>query len=124
MKNKKIDIKPYQLHTYKLEVEAYNVYDGDTLKDVVIGLGFGVYVRKDLRLARIQAPEIRNRNKEEKQKGFESKEYLISLLSNQSDLTVHIVGKGKYGRWIAEIYKSGESVSDIMLDSGFAKVYK
>jgi micrococcal nuclease len=116
-------IKPKQLYTYQVQINKAQVYDGDTLKKVLIDLGFNMFIKTDLRLARINTPEIRTRNKEEKAAGYISRDYLAGLLVDSDDITVHVLKKGKFGRWIAEIYKDGKNINDLMVKTGHAMEY-
>lgn len=93
-----------------------NCYDGDTCT-VDADLGFNVVLNNvKIRLARIDAPEIRGPSKEE---GRRSKKCLLDLLKNP--LTMKSAGKGKYGRWIAELFSGGRNISDLMVDGGCAE---
>ena len=72
------------------------VIDGDTI-DVDIDLGFSVWLKKQrIRLAGIDTPESRTRNKEEKVMGLAAKERLKELCGEK--LAVQSLGRGKYGR--------------------------
>jgi micrococcal nuclease len=64
---------------YNYNATCVKVVDGDTI-DAMIDLGFGVHVKKRIRLAGINAPESRTRNKVEKKLGLAAKERLIDML--------------------------------------------
>ena len=105
-------------------VEVVNVVDGDTV-DVDIDLGFSVWTRRvRLRLNRINAYEIRlyrNTTEEQKAKGIEGKAFLEGhLLENAGSVKIKTLGKGKYGRWIAEMTIGDTNVSDLMVEKGYA----
>jgi len=86
------------MYTYKAKV--VRVIDGDTV-DVAIDLGFKVTINARLRLAGIDAPEIRGKEKIE---GFKSREWLVDRLP-ESILVTTGKEKGKYGRWIGTLYR-------------------
>jgi micrococcal nuclease len=89
------------MYTYKLEVTS--IYDGDTLNGVV-DLGFNIRMDIKVRLARINTPEIRTKDEDEKARGYEARDWLRAFCEKYKDgLCIKTTGKGKYGRWIGEI---------------------
>ena len=109
------------MYTYAAEV--IKVVDGDTV-DVDIDLGFGTWVRNvRLRLNRINAYETRlgkNTTQEQKELGLEAKEFVLSETEGTDDITVTTIGKGKYGRWIAELNVNGYNMNDKLVELGYA----
>lgn len=97
-----------------------SIYDGDTFT-VMIDLGFETYKLETIRIARIDTPELRGK---EKSKGYESKEALVKLLESGNCYIIY-KGRGKYGRALCEVYTSDArtNVSDYMLENGYAKPY-
>jgi len=81
------------------------VYDGDTIT-VTLDLGFHVSLKKEkIRLYRINAPEVR---------GDVRKDRLISrdwlgerILGKEVVLVTTKDKKGKYGRWLADVWIDG-----------------
>ena len=107
---------------YHYKAVLVRVVDGDTI-DVDIDLGFDVWLKKQrIRLAGIDAPESRTRNKAEKVLGLAAKASLIELCS--AEMQIESLGKGKYGR-ILGIPKTAEGVSmcQILIDEGHAVEY-
>jgi micrococcal nuclease len=98
------------------------VYDGDTLR-LTIDLGFG-FARKrlQLRLARINTPELRGK---EREKGLEVRDALRKKLEG-SELVVQTFRDrtGKYGRYLVELWilEGGVplNVNDWLLENGYA----
>ena len=82
-------------------VEILRIIDGDTIV-VNIDLGFNIWKKATLRLYGINAPEIKGT---EKELGLKSKEYVSSLIPINSYVKLECLGKDKYGRWLANIYK-------------------
>ncbi len=112
------------LYLYKAKI--ISVYDGDTCR-VDIDLGLKVWLKNEkLRLLRINAPEMRG---PEKEKGKASRDFLRNLiLDKEVILQTKKDKKGKYGRYLAEIWmedaaKNWINVNDLMVADGFA-VYK
>ena len=107
---------------YHYKAKLVRVIDGDTI-DVDIDLGFDVWLKKQrIRLAGIDAPESRTRNKAEKVLGLAAKARLVELCS--VEMQVESLGKGKYGR-ILGIPKTSEGASmcQILIDEGHAVEY-
>lgn len=108
---------------YSTEFMMSEVYDGDTIRDHKLYVFPNIAIDCDFRLARINTPEIRTRDPQEKEAGFKSKQALQNLIATHHEHTVKIQGKGKYGRWIVEIWCGDVNVSDWMLENGFAEEY-
>ena len=97
------------------------VYDGDTVT-ADVDLGFSVWIRGErLRLARIDAPEVRG---DDKEAGFAARDFLRDLILDKPIIVQTIRdGKGKYGRYIAELWLDGENINDRLVAEGHA-VYR
>jgi len=82
--------------------KVVSVYDGDTCR-VDIDLGFGIWKKKEtLRLSRINAPEVRG---ESAAAGKVSRDFLRDLILDKDVVVQTILDtKGKYGRYLAEIW--------------------
>jgi micrococcal nuclease len=112
------------MYEYKIK-EILKIYDGDTIT-VVIDLGFGVFKTEKLRLAFIDAPELRG---EEHDDGIKSRDWLRKKLYEAVESKYDIIiktlkdRKGKYGRYIAELFINGESINLKMLEEGLAIRY-
>lgn len=113
------------LYYYRAIVKS--VYDGDTCT-VDIDLGLHIWVKDEkLRLNRINAPELKGK---QKSKGIKSKEFLKNLILDKSIIIQTIKDKKeKYGRYLAEIWIKDDkgkliNVNDLMVKNGFAKYQK
>lgn len=112
------------LYQYKAFVTS--VYDGDTCT-VDIDLGLHIWARSEkIRLLRINAPEIRGKGRK---KGLRSRDFLRELIMDKEI----IIGtfkdkKGKYGRYLGEIWLplEGEilNVNDLLVEEGYAEYKK
>jgi micrococcal nuclease len=103
-----------------------SVYDGDTIT-VDIDLGLKTFVKKEkIRFFRINAPELRGA---ERKRGLESRDFLRGILADKDIILETIKDKrGKYGRYLGEIWIENEkgkliNVNDLLVKKGFA-VYK
>ena len=103
------------LYTYR--VASYRVVDGDTL-EVTLDLGFSTFRKEKVRLARINAPEMKTAE------GPVSKSHLSELLDGKV-LTVQTKRdeRDRYGRYIAEVWVEGVNVNDRMVADS-AAVFK
>jgi len=116
------------MYTYKANI--VRVVDADTVI-VDVDLGFDVWVKDiTLRLARIDAYETRlskTTSPEMKAKGLEAKEWLIKSVDNSTqsgeEVKIRTNSRGKYGRWIAELYIGGINVNDTLVNLSYA-VYR
>ncbi len=113
-------------HTlYHYKAKVVSVYDGDTCR-VDIDLGLNVWVKNEpIRLYRIDAPEIRG---DERQKGLLARDVRRQLILGKEIFLQTIKDKkGKYGRYLGEIWLrvDGEykNINDLMVEKGHA-VYK
>lgn len=104
---------------YEYNAMVTNVYDGDTVTcDVDLGMKTFA-VGEKIRLAGIDAPELRGDSME---LGIKSRDALRDLvLHKQVFLTTLKDKRGKYGRYIGIlILKDGTIVNQKMVDDGFA----
>jgi len=107
--------------------EVKNVVDGDTI-DVIIDLGFDIMFFSRVRLAGIDTPESRTKDKDEKVLGLESKEYLKKYLKDAKSVVIKtekMNSSEKYGRILGWVYVNGdtESLNDKMINDGYAWGY-
>jgi micrococcal nuclease len=103
------------------------VVDGDTI-DVDIDLGFDISFSSRVRLAGIDTPESRTKDKAEKALGLESKEYLAKHLKDAKSVVIKtekINSTEKFGRVLGWVYINGDTVSlnDMMINDGYAWGY-
>lgn len=113
---------------YIYRARIVSVYDGDTVT-VDIDVGFGVWLHKQkLRLFGINAPEVRG---EEREAGIESRDALRAMLPVGRSVVIATKRdkKGKYGRWLAEVYYASPtnpngpmmSATEALVQRGLAK---
>ena len=107
---------------YEYRAYVSRVYDGDTIT-VDIDLGFGIVIKSQkIRLVRINAPEIRG---DERQNGLVSRDALRDKIGNKwVTIKTSKDKKGKYGRWLGEVWIANVCVNDWLISEGLAKVYK
>ena len=97
--------------------------DGDTV-EMMIDLGLNCFRKEIIRLARIDAPELKAVDPAEHKRAVEAKEYVQTwCLSRDGYWQVETLQKDPYGRWVGEVYYQTENLSDELLKSGHAKPY-
>jgi len=125
-------IPPSRKSCYNFRVTKINrVVDGDTI-DVTIDLGFDLYKKERVRVAGIDTPEKRTRDKEEKVLGIDAtnwlKERLEAAIKGDDELTIRtelVGGVGKYGRLLGWLYigDTETSLNELMISEGYAWSY-
>ena len=118
---------------YEYSVTIERVVDGDTI-DCSIDLGFEISFKQRVRVLDIDTPEIRTRNLNEKQRGFEAKAVVEKLLIGNEAFGTRIKtqydARGKFGRVLGEFFYREEpdgpwlNLADTLLSMGLAKRYK
>ena len=125
-------IPPSRKSCYNFRVTKINrVVDGDTI-DVTIDLGFDLYKKERVRIAGVDTPEKRTRDKEEKVLGIDAtnwlKERLEAAIKGDDELTIRtelVGGVGKYGRLLGWLYIGDAEISlnEQMIEEGYAHAY-
>ncbi len=110
-------------NTTTKEFEIIRILDGDTI-DVMFDIPFDFKACKRIRLARVDAPEIRTRDEKERKAAIECKEYVIKQLATAKEVKIVTYQTGKYGRYLADIFIDGRSLNKAMVEDGKAKAYK
>jgi len=107
---------------YEYRAYVRKVYDGDTIT-VDIDLGFDIVIHKQkIRLVRINTPEVRGKERPE---GLKSRDALRAKIGSKwIKLKTQQDKKGKYGRWLGEIWLGDECINDWLLAEGYAEKYE
>ena len=125
-------IPPSRKSCYNFRVTKINrVVDGDTI-DVTIDLGFDLYKKERVRIAGVDTPEKRTRDKEEKALGIDAtnwlKDKLTETIKGDEELVIRTElkgGVGKYGRLLGWLYVGDDdfSLNEQMITEGYAWSY-
>lgn len=119
------DRPPFTYPAYIYRATIKKIVDGDTI-DVLIDVGFGIYVTKRLRFLLIDTWEVRG---EEREKGLIAKERLRELVTTAETVYVQTImdTRGKYGRVLAWVWTENQdlllNVNKILLDEGHGTLY-
>lgn len=115
-----------ELSLYCYRAIVRSVYDGDTCTaDIDLGLNTWVHGEK-LRLNRIDTPELRGIEREQ---GLPARDFVREKIEGKEVMLQTIKDrKGKYGRFLAEIWMiepDGQYVNlnDMLLELGYAQPY-
>jgi len=112
-------------------VKINKVVDGDTI-DVTLDLGFSLTKKERVRIAGVDTPEKRTRDKEEKILGIDAtnwmKEKLTETIKGDEELVIRTElkgGVGKYGRLLGWLYVGDDefSLNEQMITEGYAWAY-
>jgi micrococcal nuclease len=114
------------MYEYRVK-KVLKIVDGDTI-DVDIDLGFSISYTQRVRLAGIDTPESRTKDKAEKALGLESKKYLADRLKDAKNIVIKtekINSTEKFGRVLGHLFINGDDVSLNMelIDNGYAWPY-
>ena len=85
-------------HPYFFKCTIIKIIDGDTV-DADVDLGWDTHIsgkRGRIRLAGIDTPESRTRNKEEKKYGLAAKSFVIDFFEGAEEIILQTKGYGKY----------------------------
>lgn len=86
------------MYTYRAKLER--IIDGDTV-DMDVDFGFFLGQRWRLRLKGLNAPEVRG---PERPAGLAATQFVRQRLEPAQRIVIQTTKKGKYGRYLADIY--------------------
>jgi len=99
---------------YEYKAETVRVIDGDTVV-MRIDVGFDITVVKKIRLLGVNTPEVRGESRAE---GLKAKELVKQWLDCDS-VIIRTAKSDSFGRYLAEIIKDGESLTDYLIQLGY-----
>ena len=98
--------------------ETHRVVDGDTLV-FMLDLGFHLTKKVEVRLLGVDTAETYgvSHDSEQYERGKEHEEFVREWLNEAESLTVRTHEKGKYGRWLGEVFdEEGICLNDVLLN--------
>ena len=124
---------PNRISCWNYRVHTLNrVIDGDTI-DVTFDLGFDLLKKERVRVAGVDTPEKRTRNKEEKKLGLDATLWLEDKLEEALERGESLIirteldkkATGKYGRLLGWLYVGDKAISlnEEMIEEGYAWPY-
>lgn len=115
--------KVKQQAAYKYNAIVTHVIDGDTV-ELQIDLGFSVLVNCTCRLYGIDTPELKSKDKKQKELAISAKNYLNEKLIHKTVVAETFISKkDKYGRYLANIYLDNVLINKELIKLGYAKEF-
>lgn len=98
-------------------------YDADTVTFDVPRVHPLIGKKMNVRVMGVDTPELRTKNKCEKDKARNAKKLVANLLINAKRIDLTNIQRGKYFRVVADIIIDGKSLSHYLLKNGLAYAY-
>jgi len=114
----------FTLNERLVKGKCVEVYDGDTIK-LVLNIPFDQdkLYKWNCRINRVDTPELRTKNKKEKEFGYQVRDKLKEKIYNKI-LDVKCLEFDKYGRLLVELYSEDqECINDWLIKNNYAYEY-
>jgi len=98
-------------------------YDGDTIKFDLPGLHPIIGNKINIRVNGIDTPEIRGKCEQEKYSAEQAREMVADILKDAEKIDLKNMERGKYFRIAADVFADGESLAEMLVESGMAVRY-
>jgi endonuclease YncB( thermonuclease family) len=119
----------FSLSGNEYNCKCLNVYDGDTITVALKPFDGLDFYKFNIRLSDIDTPELRTKNKKEKEMGLTVRDYLRELILNKI-IKIKCGNFDKYGRLLAHIYlmdctnmNPENSINHLLVNKNFAYLY-
>ena len=120
-------------HRFVYPIVEHDAYDGDTVR-VMIDRGFEDYKRLSVRIKGVDTPEIRTKDKLEKEAGLAARDFVNHWLAclawcgeSPGVLMFDSIERDKFsGRGVGDLFPAGSpdvTLSDVLLSSHIARPY-
>ncbi len=100
-----------------------SIYDADTFRVDISGWPPIVGSNMPIRVLGVDAPEIRGKCADEKERAQMAKAVTVNALQNAHTIELRGIKRGKYFRLLAEVYIDGKSLADLLISTGHARPY-
>jgi len=107
---------------FRIPFNIDRVVDGDTM-DVIVQPWPKLHIDDRVRLYGIDTPEKRTRNLCEKALGLQATKFAVDWLNSHENLTMDLIGRGKYGRMLVTIWSGNSSLNQELIDANLANPY-
>lgn len=115
---------PWQVFSQSVFVErVVSVYDADTFRVDIQGWPDIIGKNMSIRVNGVDAAEIRGKCESEKLQAKAARDFTRQLLSSSQSIELRDIKRGKYFRLIADVYVDGESLTNKLITSGYARPY-
>ena len=114
----------FSLNGYKTFAKCVHAYDGDTVHVVFKMPHSNDCYKWVIRIMGIDTPEIKAKNTYEKQLAVKARDFLRELILDKI-IIIECLDFDKYGRLLGNLFIEGneKSISNMMIEKGFAKAY-
>jgi endonuclease YncB( thermonuclease family) len=114
-------IPKFSFNNYTTIIKIIKIIDGDTIS--AIFKFKDQFYKSNFRLNNIDTAEIHSKSESIRLKALGAKHFLFNLIINKN-LKATMLNYDKYGRILIDIYlDNGDSVSDKLIQGGYAKKY-
>tara|TARA_B100001248_G_scaffold249277_1_gene222348 strand:+ start:4011 stop:4451 length:441 start_codon:yes stop_codon:yes gene_type:complete len=110
----------FSLNNHKYKAKVVNVYDGDTIKVVI--LFHNKLTRFSLRMTGYDSPELRTKNQNEKAAAIKARDALSNKINNKI-IDLHCGKFDKYGRLLGTVYLENLNINKWMIDNNYGYEY-
>lgn len=104
-------------------VKVLKNYDGDTLTVNIPNVPPLIGKNISVRVLGIDTPEVRTKNKCEKEAGRMARNLVATTLKNAKSVELHNVQRDKYFRILADVIVDGRSLKEVLLKNKLAQAY-
>lgn len=125
LQNKTTDVELFSLNGKRFTAKIVDIYDGDTIQ-VVFKL-FDNYYKWSCRIKHVDTPEIKTKDKIEKERAIFVRDKMRELLLNKIIvIECSVDKKDKYGRLLIEfnIPKSNTKIHEWLLQNNYGRPYE
>ena len=98
-------------------------YDGDTITFNLSGLHPIISEKISIRVNGIDTPEIKGKCEKEKYDAKQAQQMVADILKDADQIVLRYMERGKYFRIAADVIVDGESLVDILVETGMAIRY-
>lgn len=99
-------------------------YDADTITVDIPHLHPLIGKSMNIRVKGVDTPEIRTKNKCEKDKARHAKKLVTNLLKKAQRIDLKNIERGKYFRIVADVYIDGKSLTHFLVKNGLGYPYQ
>ena len=100
-----------------------SVYDADTFRVDISGWPSIVGENMPVRVLGVDAPEIRGKCPQEKTQARAAKAFTLQALEAAEVVELRNLKRGKYFRFLADVYIHGENLAAMLIEQGHGRPY-
>ena len=101
----------------------HRCYDGDTCTYSIADVPDFFGDKISIRVKGIDTPEIRGKCNSEKSRAKQVRDFVRDLHSQATQIELKNCERGKYFRFVCDVYLYGKNLSEILIERGYARKY-